>query len=195
VLALEIKLAPSVQDRAVAHLIWLRNQIGDGRSMPWARRTGNTGLVGRLTASGPPPYTDMLDYEPALSHEPDVYPYDRSSNSEGAGGFSENLTVEEYGLMEQLHNLAGLPDVLTVLYPQLQDLDFRTDAAQLKVPVYLLQGRHEVAGRAQPAQEWFEMLDAPMKQLIVLDTSGHRTMFERPDLFHQVMTKTVLAQT
>jgi proline iminopeptidase len=164
-------------------------------TLAWARRTGNTGLVDKLTASGPPPYTDFLNYEAALTNDPEVYPYDHSRNSEGAGGFSENLFVEEYSLMEQLHNLGAFMDVFTVLYPQLQDIDFRTDAAELEVPVYLVQGRHEAPGRARPAEEWFRMLDAPKKQLIFLDTSGHRPLFEQPELFHQVMTETVLSET
>ena len=118
-----------------------------------------------------------------------------NSETEGAGGFSENIFVEEYTLMEQLHNLAAFLDVFTVLYPQLQDIDFRTDATQLEVPVYLVQGRHEAPGRARPAEEWFGMLDAPKKQLIVLDTSGHRPPFEQPERFHRVMTDTVLSET
>ena len=61
-------------------------------TLAWARRTGDTALIAKLTASGPPPYTDILDYEPALTNG-QVYPYDHSPNSEGAGGFSENLFV------------------------------------------------------------------------------------------------------
>ncbi len=119
-------------------------------SLAWARRTGNTTLVDQLTASGPPPYTDMLDYEPSLTNA-QVYPYDHSRNSEGAGGFSENLCVNEYTLLEQAHAFAGFFDVFTVLYPQLQDIDFRTDATQLAVPVYLIEGRYEAPGRLGPA--------------------------------------------
>lgn len=164
-------------------------------TLAWARRTNKTGLVDKMTASGPPPYTDMLDYEPVLTNGNEVYPYDHSRNSEGAGGFGENIFDEEYSLMEQLHNFAAFLDVFTVLYPQLQNIDFRTDAAQLEVPVYLVQGRYEAPGRVQPAEEWFQMLDAPEKQLIVLETSGHRPLFEQPEAFHQEMTETVLPET
>jgi proline iminopeptidase len=163
-------------------------------TLAWARRTGNTALINRLTASGPPPYTDMLDYEPTLSNV-DVYPYDHTHNSEGAGGFSENLFVKEYTLMEQLHAFAGFFDVFTVLYPQLHGIDFRKDAAKLAVPVYLMEGRFEAPGRLGPAKQWFDLLDAPTKQWITFDTSGHRPLFEQPDLFHQQMTGTVLAHT
>jgi len=86
-------------------------------------------------------------------------------------------------------------DVFSILYPQLQDIDFRVDATRLDVPVYLVQGRYEAPGRAELAQEWFEMLEAPRKEMIVFDTSGHRPLFEQPDRFHEVMTETVLAET
>ena len=163
-------------------------------TLAWARRTGDTALVDKLTRSGPPPYTDMLDYEPSLTNT-QVYPYDHTNNSEGAGGFSENLLVEKYSLLEKAHALAGFFDLFTVLYPQLKGIDFRTDVASLSVPVYLMVGRFEPRGRLGPAQQWFDLLDAPTKQWITFDTSGHRPLFEQPERFHQLMTDTVLAQT
>jgi len=63
------------------------------------------------------------------------------------------------------------------------------------VPVYLIQGEHEARGRAQPAQEWFNKLQAPTKRLITFDTAGHRTLFEEPEQFHAFMINTVLTET
>ncbi|MEO6086344.1 MAG: alpha/beta hydrolase, partial [Umezawaea sp.] len=165
-------------------------------TLAWAKRTGNFGVVDTLTSSGPPPYPNVLDYEPVLTtHADEVYPYDHTVNAEGAGGFSENLLVGEYGLLEQLHTLAGFLDVFTVLYPQLQHIDFRVDATRLRVPLYLIQGEYEVRGRAEPVDDWFRMLDAPRKELVVLDSAGHRALFEQPEQFARIMTDTVLADT
>ncbi|WP_433790824.1 alpha/beta fold hydrolase [Actinoplanes sp. CA-252034] len=164
-------------------------------TLAWARRTGDTALAGTLTASGPPPYADILDYEPALTRIDAVHPYDHTPNAEGAGGFAENLFVPEYSLLEQVHNLPAWLDVFAVLYPQLQNIDLRAQVLELDVPVYLVQGRHEQPGRASLAEQWFQQLKAPSKQMIVFDTAGHRSLFERPDLFHQAMTTTVLPQT
>jgi len=164
-------------------------------TLAWAEQEGSQGLVDQLNAIGPPPYEDVADYETALSYEQEVYAYDHSANSEGEGGFSENLIVEEYTLLEQVHTLGGFLDVFHTLYPQLQEIDFRVDATRLDVPVYLVQGGHEARGRAVLATEWFEMLQAPYKELIVLDTSGHRPIFEQPEQFHDVMTHDVLGDT
>ena len=157
-------------------------------TLAWARDSGNTGLVEQLTRSGPPPYTRMLDYEPALSFEQEVYPYDHEGNSEGAGQMSENIVVDEYTLLEQVHLLGGFLDTFAVLYPQIQDIDFRTQATSLDVPVYLALGGHEAPGRARIAREWFDLLQAPSKRLVVFDTSGHRPLWEQPAQFHDLMT-------
>jgi proline iminopeptidase len=163
-------------------------------TLAWAARTGNAALVAQLTRNGPPPYTDALKYEPVLSYEQEVYPYDDSGLAEGQTGFSENLFHREYSLLEQLHLLAGVLNVFSVLYPQLQGIDFRTQVTSLKIPVYLVQGGHETPGRAGPATQWFQQLQAPRKQLITFERSGHRALFQEPQRFYQVMTETVLAQ-
>jgi pimeloyl-ACP methyl ester carboxylesterase len=161
-------------------------------TLAWARETGNTGLGGDLEAIGPPPYDDMLNYEIALSHEHEVYPYDHSANSEGAGGFSENLFVEEYTLTEQVHALGAFMDTFQVLYPQIQDIDFRETATEFEIPMFFVEGAHEAGGRAEPFAEWYPTITAPMKDTVVLDTSGHRSMFEQPDEFVAYMVDTVL---
>lgn len=158
-------------------------------TLSWARAEGDDALVDTLEANGPPPYESILDYEPALGNEQEVYPYDHSANSEGEGQFSENLFVEEYALIDQVHALGAFLDTFTALYPQLQQLDLRTDAPSLEVPVYLVQGAHEADGRAVPAEEWFADLEAPDKGLVELDTSGHRPLFEQPERFTEVITE------
>lgn len=162
--------------------------------LAWARANGDTDLVATLEANGPPPYTDVLAYEAALSGEMDVHPYDHSDNDEGMGQMSENIFVEEYTLLDQAHIFAGTLDVFSVLYPQLQDIDFRTQAASLDVPVYLAEGRHEAPGRLVYAEEWFDLLRAPSKRMTWFETSGHRPLWEQPDEFDALMT-TVLEET
>ena len=164
-------------------------------TLAWARKNGRSALVTTLTKIGPPPYAKALNYESVLSNEQEVYPYDHRQNSEGAGGFSENIFVREYSLVQQVHNLAGFLDVFSIVYPQIQNIDFRTDAPKLNVPVYLVQGGHETRGRVEPLDQWLAKLDAPVKRRVIFESSGHRSMFEQPDQFIEFMTKTVLVDT
>lgn len=50
-------------------------------------------------------------------------------------------------------------------------------------------------GRAVLATEWFEGLEAPTKELVVFDGSGHRPSFEQPDEFVRVMRDVVATTT
>ena len=164
-------------------------------TLAWARQTGNADLAATLSAHGPPPYADARLYDPVLSAEQELYPYDHAGNSEGAGQMGENIFVEEYSFMEKAHIFAGTLETFAALYPRIQDVDLRDQAATLEVPVYLAQGAHETPGRTGPAMEWFEMLDAPSKDLVVFETSGHRPLWEQPEEFHALMTERVLAET
>ncbi len=156
-------------------------------TLAWAERTGNAGLVADLAAVGPPPYDDVLHYETALGYEHEVYPYDRSANAEGAGGFSEHVLAGEYTLLEKAHNLLAFLDTYAVLYPQLQETDLRRQAPRLEVPVLLVEGAHEARGRAEPRDAWFAGLAAPAKEQVELGTSGHRGIFEQPEAFRSAV--------
>lgn len=96
--------------------------------------------------------------------------------------------------MDRINGFRGFLDTFAVLYPQLQEIDFRGDLTRLDVPVYVLLGAHEARGRAVPAKEWFEMLEAPSKEMVVFERSGHRPHFEQPEEFVALL-KRVVAET
>lgn len=164
-------------------------------TLAWAERTGRDDLVEELEAAGPPPYDELFRYETALSHEQDVYPYDHRGNSEGAGQMSENLLVREYSLIDQVHVLSAFLDTFAAVYPQLQDIDFRESATDFEIPVFFVQGAHEARGRTELFEEWYRSIDAPLKNVVVLDTSGHRPLWEQPQEFVDYLVGTVLEQT
>ena len=122
---------------------------------------------------------------PALSHEHDWNPY---PEWDGDREMPFSLFVPENDLMDRVNGLRAFLDTFSVLYPQLQDLDFRTDVPRLEVPVYMVIGAHEARGRAVLADEWFESVVAPHKERIVFEHSGHRPSFEEPGRFAEVMT-------
>ena len=162
-------------------------------TLAWAEENGDDALAEKLRGIGPPPYDRMLDYETALSYEHDVYPYDHSPNSEGDGGFSENFIVAEYSLTDQVHLLGAFLDTFAALYPQLQDIDFRDTATEFDVPVFFAQGAHEAGGRAVLFEDWYPMVRAPRKDLVVLDSAGHRPLFEQPDEFVNYLNDVVVS--
>jgi proline iminopeptidase len=155
-------------------------------SLAWAQQTGNTDLLATLRENGPPPYNDLLDYEPAIAHEHDWNPYPELDVGKEMPG---NLFVPENSLMDRINGFRSFLDTFSVLYPQIADLDFRRDATELGVPYYMVLGAHEARGRAIPANEWFDMLAAPSKERVIFAHSGHRPQFEEPGEFAALMRR------
>lgn len=157
-------------------------------TLAWAERTGNHALVADLQQSGPPPYDSILDYEPALAHEHDWNPYPELDLSNEMPAI---LFVPENTLMDRINGFRSFLDTFAVLYPQLQGVDFRKDVPRLDVPVYIMLGEHETRGRTVPAEEWFDLLDAPSKEWIIFEGAGHRAHFDRPSEFAALMSRVV----
>jgi proline iminopeptidase len=166
-------------------------------SLAHAREVGDAGLEATLLERGAPPYDRFLDYSPGvfLPGEALWNTYPRLPGTAATSEMPGTLRVAEYSLLEKVRTAGGTIDTLAVLYPDIQDVDLRESASRLEVPVFLVQGGYEARGRAVLVDEWFAELDAPAKELIVFEGSGHRPMFEEPDRFHEVMTETVLAST
>lgn len=167
-----------------------------------ARATGDTGLAGKLRSLGAPPYEDVFAYayvmqryeqlEPEYTFIPAVERIDEEHSGEiGPWG----IFGREYDLVEKVNVMRGLMETFAVVYPQLQETDFRRDVERLDVPFYMVRGTSELAARDDLAVEWFRGLDAPQKRLVTLDHAGHAVLTERPDAFRKLLTETVLPAT
>ncbi|MBE0690943.1 MAG: alpha/beta hydrolase, partial [Anaerolineae bacterium] len=159
---------------------------------------GETEAADRLRQMGPPPYTgpDMMWRYMDVFAPQNVYMY---ANARGEGVnhilLFDSLLAPEYGLLDKVNWLRGLIDVYVKVYPQLDDLDFRTQAAQLSVPVYIVKGRWDVNAINSQTEEYFAVLEAPHKELIWFEDSQHTPLWDSPHHFVDVMVNTVMAQT
>lgn len=164
-----------------------------------AMRSGNGDLVASLAKMGRPPYRGgTIDYGFIFSHyslieggytPPQEYVQRGSDANLGPWG----VLGQEYAPLEKISVLRGLMDLHSVMYPQLQHVDFRHDATSLDVPVYLIMGEHELAARTAPAKEWFELLRAPDKRWYSLPDSGHSVAFEQAGELHRILLQDVHA--
>ena len=161
-------------------------------TLAWAQRSGNDDFARRLQENGPPPYEDMLAYPDALSTNPEYQDFPHGEDYNPASAYPASLVVQEYTLIEQVRGMGGIFDTFSVLYPQLQNIDFRQDVPHLEVPVFIVLGEYESPGRSDLAVEWFEQLEAPTKKLEVFPNSGHTPHLDEPSRFHEFMTETVV---
>jgi pimeloyl-ACP methyl ester carboxylesterase len=101
------------------------------------------------------------------------------------------FVAPEYGLIDKVNHTRGLVESFTVVYPQLEDLDFMTQVAKLDVPVYIFAGREDVNAMSSLVERYYNILEAPHKELIWLD-GGHGLDGNNLNQFVDVMVNTVL---
>lgn len=169
------------------------DQLMYAESLADAEARGDDGAVATLRNLGEPPYDNTLDYPVAIASNPKLMDFEHGADYSASAEYPASLFVGEYTLAQQLRGMAAIAETFSVLYPQLSDTDFRIDVSQLEVPVYLVEGRHEAAGRETLAREWFDMLAAPSKAYIQFENSGHTPPFDEPEHFANLMSDILAA--
>ncbi len=165
-------------------------------ALRWAQERGDTAKVEKLTQQGPPPYYGDGVALKQAAYLMDTFNYMNANPAIADNGFStfRDLAAPEYGLYDKVNWFRGVLDTLGVVYPQLWDVDFRTAATSLDVPVYFFIGRHDVNAPVTLTEQYFDLLDAPHKEIVWFEHSGHTPWVSESGRFVQAMADTVLAQ-
>jgi pimeloyl-ACP methyl ester carboxylesterase len=85
--------------------------------------------------------------------------------------------------------------MFSLMYPQIQGLDLRSEAARLEVPVVVLDGAAELDGRRDLALEWFDRLEAPSKRLVTFENAAHAVAFEQADAVERLLVDELIPTT
>jgi pimeloyl-ACP methyl ester carboxylesterase len=167
--------------------------MGYQLALDYLTERGDTAMAETLRRNGPPPYSGegMVGKYVAF--------IDVLNDYMGAPRYALVVPIlplfaPEYGLLDKVNHTRGLIDSFAVVYPQLQDLDFTTQAATLDVPVYFLAGRHDVNAMSSLVERYYSVLQAPHKELIWLE-AGHGLSGKNLGQFIDVMVNKVLKQT
>lgn len=153
----------------------------------------DTARLETLRRNGPPPYygSDMLDKY--------VASFDVLNDYMHAPHYKLVIPIvpfmaPEYGLVDKVNHTRGLVESFQVVYPQLKDLDFMTQAPKLDVPVYIFAGQNDVNAMSSLVQRYYNILEAPHKELIWLK-GGHGLGDDNLGQFIDVMVNKVLPET
>lgn len=165
--------------------------------MDLMEQRGNTEKVEQLKQQGPPPYYGKGVAMKEAAFLTETYNYMNADPNISDDGFNtfQDLAGSEYGLYDKVNWFRGALETMDVVYPQLWDVDFRVQATQLEVPVYFLIGRHDVNAPPVLAEEYFELLNAPHKEFIWFEYSGHNPWVTESTEFVDVVVNKVLSET
>lgn len=101
------------------------------------------------------------------------------------GLISTLIGSKEYTVTEKLVYMTRFYRSLKQLQPTIETIDLLTTPLELKIPVLLCIGRHDLVTPPALAMQLFERLKAPHKRLEVLDNEAHCLHYQDPAGFAQ----------
>ncbi len=166
-------------------------------AMQIATERGDTAKIEALRRQGPPPYygggvaRKSAEYLMYLSQYMGHNPAITGPGYDTIG----DIAASEYGLYDKVNYARGLLATMDSVYPQLWEIDLRELSPRLEVPVYFLEGRHDVNAPPALAEDYLQNLEAPHKELIWFEHSGHSPWVDEAEKVVDVMVNTVLGNT
>lgn len=169
--------------------------------MDYSIKTGDHAFVQTLEKQGPPPYlgkSPIQPYSTLFGREYAIFEVPNIKNEEYRRDGDVMLLMlkqPEYGWMDRFYYLMGLMNTYNVVYPQLQDMDLRVDGILFEIPVYIVLGGNDMNNPPEIPAEYYELIQAPHKQLIIFEKAGHGMIWEEAQRFHELMINQVLPET
>ena len=105
------------------------------------------------------------------------------------------LGSPEYSLRDFIKFFKGSKFTIDAMLEQLTEVDFFTEVPELKVPIYICQGRHDYQTPFELAERFFNQVKAPKKKFIWFENSAHSPIFEESEKFNSVLINEVLKDT
>ena len=155
------------------------------KAMEIAKNRGDEKTIQALQQQGEPPY-----YEGNIALQSATYlnylsSYMTSDANISNGGYHtfRDMFASEYGVLDSMNYMLGVMNTFNQVYPQLYETDLRKTYTQLEVPVYFFLGRHDVNAPTILAEEYYQKINAPKKELVWFEHSGHSPWLNETDVF------------
>lgn len=160
-------------------------------AMDLAQQAGNDALVKTLQQNGQPPYygSDTAMKSGAyLNYLSGVMASNPEIHNAGYNTFRD-IASAEYGVWDKINFVRGVVNTFSHVYPQLYPVDLRQDYAVVQVPVYFLLGKHDINAPLSLAQTYYDALDAPHKEIVWFEHSGHSPWINESEKFVQELVR------
>ncbi|SDM13369.1 Pimeloyl-ACP methyl ester carboxylesterase [Catalinimonas alkaloidigena] len=142
-----------------------------------AQRSNDVQQVERLKALGPPPYDDARNvgqllrviktYEQAQATPTPASWWTLAPEYDNAQDAEDRQNGDDYSFLYFAgHKKMGIASMVA-------DLNFLQEDARYALPVYLIQGEHDLLTPKELTQAYFDRLEAPKKELILLPDAAH----------------------
>jgi pimeloyl-ACP methyl ester carboxylesterase len=170
----------------VVHMI-RGEQISYRFTLEEARKRGRRKAVRQLESIGVPPYKDLAS---AGIQRKWLYKFN-GATFEGTtyGTLLCNLSLRDTSIGDIVRFIRGAMFSLKCLEEQQMKIDFLSEPPELRVPVYFCCGRRDYNVPFELVLEFYEKLNAPHKEIVWFEKSGHLPGFEEPGEFSRFCSR------
>ena len=92
----------------------------------------------------------------------------------------------EYSLSDLIGIVLGYKKVLKAMWPEVGREDL-TEYTSFSVPILVFDGKLDMNTPAELVEDWFAGIEAPYKELVWFESSGHNPMGDEPDRFKKLL--------
>jgi pimeloyl-ACP methyl ester carboxylesterase len=106
--------------------------------------------------------------------------------------FSSLISATEYTLLDKVNFFKGIFASNHLLWQKLLTINLKKQELSFKVPIYFALGKHDYEVPSVIAEQYFEMIEAPKKELIWFENSAHLANIEENEKFNNLLIDRVL---
>jgi len=161
-------------------------------SMDEARRTQNKDAIKELTGIAPYPSPNITFKQIRIMREWSNALIGPKQSGESALGPKTILLAPEYSLLNDLDWFRGQFFSVDTLLPDLSKVNFADLGYDYRVPIFLLEGRHDPFTPSSVARDFFDKMNDPDKHFEWFENSGHFPFLEESQKFNDALVQRVL---
>ena len=147
------------------------------------REAGHADVIADVEALGSPPYSvDQFKTQRALLNELGGVFFETTSDLDV---LRTVLATEETAWPDLIAFFRGTAVSVKALWDEQQRYNARERHSKLEAPSFFFVGRHDRVISPRLSAEFFEMVEAPEKDIVWFERSAHMIPFEEPERFNE----------
>ncbi|RXT07118.1 alpha/beta fold hydrolase [Ammoniphilus sp. CFH 90114] len=98
-----------------------------------------------------------------------------------------SIFCSELTFKEKINFMKGFTFSIDTLWEEWSSMNLREKIIEVHVPIYFIAGKHDRLVPLESTSQYFEILKAPKKELVIFEESGHLACFEEPGKFCELL--------
>ena len=121
-----------------------------------------------------------------------------SPNTKGKrpSGLMDQLKVYRAGKEMSYSDIMGMKKgakmVIDAMWPEIGRVDLVKENTKFEIPMFIFDGKLDMNTPAELVPEWFDKIEAPVKELIWFENSGHNPLTDESDKFKKLLREKLL---